>query len=275
MTLPLIFNTPTANDNFNAGDIATSNGVRVGDVPQTQVLFSPRVGLSWYKQTEAGRIDIAGGAGIFTGRVPFVWIVNNYSNTGVEQKGVRLTGTSQNGQITESAADFTVAPSPTDMSNLRFMLNVMDRRFRYPQNLKANLSADFTTHDGWNFGVETIYTKTLHNAVFRNLAVESDGTTISAVTPEAGNAANSIPLYAAATDDYSAVYYMGNTSRGYSYSISAHAAKDFAWGLSIYASYIFGHSYAVCDVPSSSSSTNWNTGLCHRPEQHPAFAVGI
>ena len=185
MTLPLIFNTPTANESFNSSAIATGNGVRVGDVPQTQVLFSPRVGLSWYKQTAAGRIDIAGGAGIFTGRVPFVWIVNNYSNTGVEQKGLRLTGESQNGQITQSAADFTVTPSPTDLSNTKFMLNVMDRKFRYPQNLKANLSADFTTHDGWNIGVEALYTKTLHNAVFRNLAVRSDGATISAVSPAA------------------------------------------------------------------------------------------
>lgn len=259
VTLPLIFNTPTANESFNSSAIATGNGVRVGDVPQSQVLFSPRVGLSWYKQTAAGRIDIAGGAGIFTGRVPFVWIVNNYSNTGVEQKGLRLTGESQNGQITQSAADFTVTPSPTDLSNTKFMLNVMDRKFRYPQNLKANLSADFTTHDGWNIGVEALYTKTLYNAVFRNLAVRSDGATISAVSPAAGSEANSLPLYSAATNDYSAVYYMGNTSRGYSYSLSAHVAKDFAWGLSLYASYIFGHSYAVCDVPSSSSSTNWNT----------------
>ena len=107
--------------------------------------------------------------------------------------------------------------------------------------------------------MEALYTKTLYNAVFRNLAVESNGETISAVSAEAQTEANSLPLYSTATNDYSAVYYMGNTSRGYSYSISGHVAKDFPWGLSLYASYIFGHSYSVCDVPSSSSSTNWNT----------------
>ncbi|MBR7096958.1 MAG: TonB-dependent receptor, partial [Alistipes sp.] len=58
--------------------------------------------------------------------------------------------------------------------------------------------------------------------------------------------------------DYSAIYYMENTSRGYSYSLSGSVSKEFDFGLSLAASYTFGHSYSVCDVPSTSSSSNWN-----------------
>lgn len=253
-TLPLIFNSPTANDEFNAGDIAQKNNIRIGDVPRSQLLLSPRVGVSWAHDYASGRLTIDGGVGVFTGQVPFVWIVNNYSNTGVEQKGLRLVAKSDGGQIVEPAANFSVKPSPTTQSNTTFMLNAMDSKFRYPQNLKANVAAGFTTHDGWTLRAEALYTKTLQNAVFHNLAVESTGGEVYAVQ---GVKASATPAYRRATTDYSAVYYLDNTSRGYSYSISGSVAKLFDWGLSLMASYIFGHSYAVCDVPSTSSSSNW------------------
>ena len=254
-TLPLIFNSPTPNEEFNSGEIAKKYDVRIGDVPKAQLLLSPRVGLSWVRDYEAGRLSLDGGVGVFTGQVPFVWIVNNYSNTGVEQKGLRLTAPSEGGEILESAAPFTVKPSPTTLSNTSFMLNAMNRKFRYPQNLKASLAVGFTTNDGWNLRAEALYTKTLHNDVFRNLAIEHTGKKLYLAE---GNEVSALPLNRTTTNEYSAIYYLDNTSKGYSYSLSGSVAKDFSWGLSLMASYIFGHSYAACDVPSTSSSSNWN-----------------
>lgn len=254
-TLPLIFNKPTPNEDFNSGDISRRYGVRIGDVPKAQLLLSPRVGLSWRKDYASGQLSVDGGVGVFTGQVPFVWIVNNYSNTGVEQKGLRLTAKTDGGKIVESAAGFSVKPSPTMQSNTRFMLNAMNRKFRYPQNLKASLAVGFLTNDGWQLRAEALYTKTLHNAVFRNLAIERTGESLYLVS---GNEDSALSLNRTTTNDYSAVYYLDNTSRGYSYSLSGSVAKSFSWGLSLMASYVFGHSYAVCDVPSTSSSSNWS-----------------
>lgn len=257
-TLPLIFNTPTANGAFNAGEIAVKNGIRIGDVPRSQLLVSPRVGLSWHRDYEAGRLTVEGGAGIFTGHVPFVWIVNNYSNTGVEQKGLRLTAPVENGSVVETAAPFSVTPSSTTLSNTTFTLNAMNRKFRYPQNFKVNAAAGFETADGWSARAEVLYTKTIHNAVFGNRAVENTGDAVYAVPrTDGGEAAGAMPLHRKAASEYSAVYYLDNTSRGYSYSLSGSLSKVFPFGLSLSASYIFGHSYSVCDVTSTSSSTNW------------------
>ena len=257
-TLPLIFNTPTPNEKFNSGDIALEHGVRIGDVPESQLLLSPRIGLSWRRDFERGRLTVEGGAGIFAGHVPFVWVVNNYSNTGVEQKGVRLTAPVQDGVVTETAAPFTPTPSPTTLSNTTFTLNAMNRKFRYPQNFKTNAMAGYETDDGWSARVEALYTKTIRNAVFGNLAVERTGDEIYAV-PQSGDAAaaGAMPAFRRAASDYSAVYYLDNTSHGYSYSLSGRLSKTFPFGLSVSTSYIFGHSYSVCDVPSTSSSTNW------------------
>lgn len=252
-TLPLIFNTPTPNEEFNARGIASKYNVRIGDVPQAQLLLSPRVGFSWSKSYGDSRLMVDGGAGIFTGQVPFVWIVNNYSNTGVEQKGLRLVGRGEGGEIVESAAQFTSTPSPTTMSNTTQMLNAMNSKFRYPQNFKANISAEIATRDGWNVGVEVLYTKTLHNAVFRNIAIEPMGEEVYAVM-----ANGAVPKFEKSIKDYSAVYYLDNTSKGYSYSVAGNVSKSFDFGLSLAASYIFSRAYSVCDVPSTSSSSNWN-----------------
>lgn len=252
-TLPVIFNTPTPNGSFNGGDIASKYGVRIGDVPETQLLLSPRVGLMWRKYYDEGVLSIEGGAGIFTGQVPFVWIVNNYSNTGVEQKGLRLTAPMRDGKVVESANPFTTEPSPTSLSNTSFMLNAMNRKFRYPQNFKANAVVEYSTRDGWVLRAEALYTKVLQGAVFRNLAIENTGDVVYAA-PEAG----AMPMMKRVQSDYSAIYYMDNTSKGYSYSLSGSVSKRFAMGLDVALSYIFGHSYAVCDVLSTSSSSNWN-----------------
>ncbi|MBR2628782.1 MAG: TonB-dependent receptor, partial [Alistipes sp.] len=206
-TLPVIFNTPTPNSSFNSGDIASKYGVRIGDVPETQLLLSPRVGLTWRKYYDEGVISVEGGAGIFTGQVPFVWIVNNYSNTGVEQKGLRLTAPMQDGKVVESANPFTTEPSPTSLSNTSFMLNAMNRKFRYPQNFKANAVVEYSTRDGWVLRAEALYTKVLQGAVFRNLAVENTGDVVYAAP-----AAGAVPMMKRVQSDYSAIYYMDNTS---------------------------------------------------------------
>ncbi len=254
-TLPLIFNAPTSNDEFNSGDIACRYDIRIGEVPRAHLLLSPRVGVSWHRDYTAGYLNVEGGVGVFTGQIPFVWVVNNYSNTGVEQKGLRLTGADAD------AVDFSTIPQPTTLSNTSFMLNAMDDEFRYPQNLKASAVGEFTWHNGWSVRAEALYTKVLKNVRFRNLAVEPTGDEIYAVAATAEHAAaGAYPMFEPVTNDYSAIYYMENTSKGYSYSLAASVSKVFKFGLSVAASYAYSRAYAVCDVPSTSSSTNWSRG---------------
>ena len=70
LDMPLLLNKPTENAEFNNSAIATANNAYVGVIPKAQVLFSPRVGFRWYVDDEHKSL-IRGGAGLFTGRVPF------------------------------------------------------------------------------------------------------------------------------------------------------------------------------------------------------------
>ena len=119
-----------------------------------------------------------------------------------------------------------------------------------------------------------LYTKTLHNAVFRNLAVESNGATISAVTPEAGNAANSMPLYAAATDDYWPYIIWATPLRVLLLDIGT-CGQGFRMGtVDIRIVHIRA---LVCRMRRSLVVVlnQLEHGLCHRPEQHPLLSLSV
>jgi hypothetical protein len=87
--MPLLLNNPSENKVFNETEVAKTNGEYVGVVPKATVLWSPRVGFRWFLDKDHKSL-LRGGAGLFTGRVPFVWLSNAYNNTGMETKGVTL-----------------------------------------------------------------------------------------------------------------------------------------------------------------------------------------
>ena len=51
--------------------------------PPGGILWSPRVGFN-YALREGGREQVRGGIGLFAGRTPYVWLSNQYGNTGIE-----------------------------------------------------------------------------------------------------------------------------------------------------------------------------------------------
>lgn len=87
--IPVIFNNPTENPTFNEYAAQQGFNTRVGENPSAKVLFSPRVGFRWYTN-DSHKTLLRGGIGIFTGRVPFVWLSNAFNNTGMESKGTTI-----------------------------------------------------------------------------------------------------------------------------------------------------------------------------------------
>ena len=250
--IPLIFDSPTVNEKFNSGSVAATHGVRTGDVPHAQVLWSPRVGFRWFVDGEH-RTLVRGGAGLFTGRVPFVWIVNNFSNTGVEQKGVVRNGVADsNGSIVQSAQPFSPTPALTDDSTINPSVQVLDRRFRYPQLFRADLAVEHRFRNGWHVALEALFGKTINNVTFRNLSLTENGTMFYPVGA-GGAAAKRYSVH----PEYSSVYFTTNTSAGYSYSLTASVERSFPFGLEAGVYYTFGHVFSLNDATSSAQATNW------------------
>ena len=251
--MPMLLNSPTENPEFNASEIAVSSGQYVGTTPKASVLFSPRVGFRWYIDS-ARRTLLRGGAGLFTGRVPFVWLSNAYNNTGMEAKSVT---------VNQPDSDFPLTSNPhTDIvesgiasAGGKATINTLSEDFKYPQVFRVNLGYEQEFGKGWKFTFDGLYSKTFNNVFFQNLALTRTGA-VYAVNADAANASNVAPYYS--TDNtYQAVVALKNTNKGYSYSFSGKLEKHFDFGLDIMAGYTFGHSYSVNDGTSSVALSNW------------------
>ena len=73
-------------DNPLVSGLSFADGAKVntGELPEDKILFSPRVGFNWDLYGDRS-LQIRGGTGIFTGRVPYVWIVGQSANSGMIQ----------------------------------------------------------------------------------------------------------------------------------------------------------------------------------------------
>ncbi|WDF47588.1 cell envelope biogenesis protein OmpA [Chryseobacterium sp. KACC 21268] len=93
--LPLYLNDLTPNPSIDALTLLDAKGnpknYSSGEWPNSKVMLSPRVGFNYDVAGDRSLI-IRGGSGIFTGRVPFVWLTNMPTGAGVLQNTIEPNG---------------------------------------------------------------------------------------------------------------------------------------------------------------------------------------
>ncbi len=75
--------------------------INTGKLPEPRILFSPRVGFNYDVMGDRS-LQVRGGTGIFTGRIPFVWIVGQSANSGMLQVTQSFNGTANTGFVLSS-----------------------------------------------------------------------------------------------------------------------------------------------------------------------------
>ena len=239
----------------------------VAKLPNGQVLFSPRVGFN-LDALGNGNTQVRGGAGVFTGRVPFVWISNQVGNNGLLFLENRAT--------TASPAQFQIAPNygtnpkPEDLlgpnfvqgypngnptSQSTFAINTTAKEFKFPQVFRANLGVDQKLPGGVIATLEGIFTKDL-NAIFirdANLApavgvVQGDGRPLYGGNSNAALAPNTRRLNERVTQ----ALVLDNTSQGYQWSITGQVQKNFNKNLYVSGAYTYTDAR---DINNQTSST--------------------
>ena len=108
-------------------------------VPATRN-WSPRIGFNYDLSPSLDvRQQVRGGLGLFHGRTPYVWLSNQYSNTGNDFQRIRVFFDPYN------RMPFSADPhdQPTDIGSASTNeINLVDPDYRYPQLLRGNLAYD-------------------------------------------------------------------------------------------------------------------------------------
>lgn len=221
--LPVFPDKPTANTNFNT--VYAQYG-STGSVPTTRVLWSPRVGFNLDVFGDKS-LQVRGGTGVFTGRVPFVWVSNQFSNNGM------LNGTYSVGTSTASAsplknvtysADPYNQPTAEDLGAKagRGDINLIDKDFKFPQVFRSNLAVDKQLPFGLIGTVEVIYSKTYNNINFTNLNRKVNESFTF-------DGADKRPVYVGGRIDpnYNEIIRLTNTNKGYAINYVVQLQKQF------------------------------------------------
>lgn len=113
-------------------------------LPESSTLFSPRVGFNW--DVKGNRtLQVRGGTGLFSGRLPFVWIGNQVANPNF------------------------------------FFYNVTHPDFKFPQVLRTNLGLDKKWENDWILSTDFIYTKDINGMMVRNYGIKPPTGTLQGV----------------------------------------------------------------------------------------------
>ncbi|WP_170827321.1 TonB-dependent receptor [Arcticibacter eurypsychrophilus] len=161
------------NTNLAALTFAEGQQVHTSELPQASLLISPRIGVS-INLNENGTIRFRGGTGIFTGRIPFVWIISQARYSGLSQ----ITQTWQGKENTPGI--FNPDPSayvPADLTaqslKLPSITSVLDKDFKMPQTWKSSAGLDLLVSKGLKFKIDVLYNKDIHAITFKDINLEA------------------------------------------------------------------------------------------------------
>jgi hypothetical protein len=221
---PMYFTDPVDNPFSRSLTALDENGqpetVDQSHLPGAKPLFSPRVGFNW-NVTGDRRTQVRGGTGIFTGRVPFVWIGNVISNPGANPN---LFPT---GPQIPTSEDATLAQS--------FDLNAMVPDFKWPQTWVSDIAIDQQLGGGFLGTLELLYGNDIKNVFVRNADLVAPVRTLPDGRPFYGGfGSNELN-----PDGGAGIYVIDNTSEGYNFNATAQLRKTFDFGLGATLAYSF------------------------------------
>jgi hypothetical protein len=201
-------------------------------------LFSPRVGFN-YDLSGDRTTQLRGGVGIFSGRVPFVWIGNVISNPGfnpnldpVGNPVVTRDGAS------EDPTNVNGGPEANSVLQGSFDLNAMTSDFKWPQVLTVNAAVDHDFGDGLLGTVEVLYSKDFNSVVVRNGDLKAPDRFLKDGRPYFGGFGFN-ELNQAFPFEGAGAYIIDNASEGYNFNVTAQVRKRFANGFNTSAAYTF------------------------------------
>ncbi|TAE36736.1 MAG: TonB-dependent receptor [Runella slithyformis] len=210
--------------------------IKVNQLPKSTPLWSPRIGFNWDLKGDK-TIQLRGGTGIFTGRIPFVWISNQVSNTGaffgtlqaepsstppLSQVRFNPNPNAYVPPVTGTVASPAIPPA--------FTINATVPNFKFPQVWRTNFALDYKLPYGLIATGEFIYTKDVNAVFIRDANLSNPVGTV----PGDGR-----PLFGAANGDAAQLpgpdrrvndrvvqaLMLDNISEGYSTSFTAQLQK--------------------------------------------------
>jgi hypothetical protein len=220
------------------------------DITPSPISWSPRVGFNWAlgHATGSRQSQIRGGVGLFSGRTPYVWLSNQYGNTGVQFTNLSVTFNANN-QIAFVANPDAQPTTVTGGATGRQTINLVDPDYKYPEIIRGNLAID---RDLGILGLvgtaELVFSRDRQNIFYQNINFIPNGTAPDGRT-----------TYRKFDANLNDVMLLSNTGKGSAWTLSFKVDRPFRNGLLLGGSYSYNDAKSVNDGTSSVARSNWTT----------------
>jgi hypothetical protein len=227
-----------------------------GKWPKAKLLLSPRVGFRWKVPDEKGLV-LRGGTGIFTGKIPFVFLTNMPSGSGVYQNGATLNSAQQLAGMTFNPdPDAYISKFPSTVTaKAPGSFTLIDPDFKFPQVFRTNFGIDKQLGNGFTATLDILYTKDLNAVKMRNANLVAPSSVLSG--------ADNRPYYPSAAPkvnpEVGTVIVLENTKKGYSFASTAQLSKTFSKGFFGSIAYTYTLATEVSPNPGSQATSAWQS----------------
>ncbi len=244
-------------------------GVRTDTKITNAMLFSPRLGFNFDPNGDRSTV-VRGGIGIFSGRTPYVWASNAYTNTGLEQVTLICDGAlTTAGGATDTVPTFSFDPAaqPTHcgagsgaagLAAAVPSIVYFDRNFHLPQNLRASVGVDRKLPWGLVGSFDGLYSRAINQFLLTDVNLVQGGTSFGEGNrPMYGtiSATSSTATPRRATAAARDVIKQYNSNRDYSYSLTFQLNKRFSNDMEFTAGYTFSHAFDLISGTSDISNS--------------------
>ncbi len=234
---------------------ATPAFAKYTNTQNTQLYVAPRISFNWDVNGDQ-TLQVRGGTGVFAGRAPFAWLAYAYENTGLKVGNVDCRPSATSG----CAGNSTVVPLVTNGQNLKtlqtgvFEANILDNNFKMPTVHRSSLAADYKLPEGYLLTLEGMYTQVINDVKFTNPGLKDSAVTS---TVDGRPVFQGSPVLQRVNPNFSSVFLIGNTNKGYRYSLTAQVRKNWQTGFDASAAYTYGHARDVGNGVRNSPQSNW------------------
>ncbi len=246
-------------------------------LPKSKLLLSPRIGFNYDVKGDRSLV-VRGGTGIFTGRVPFVWIVGQVGDAGMIQTTQLSPPATIPNSFNPDPRAYYPATQPAAGQLIPSTFTVISNDFKMPQSWKSSIAVDTKLPWGIKGTVEGVYNQDINTAIFVNTGLKGGVPMNIAgypdnriIYPQTTTATNGLKYYQTINSAGSAVttglpaggtgvspIVLRNASEGYYYSATLKLEKSFEKGFYGMIAYTHSEAKNLADGQGDQASGAWS-----------------
>lgn len=282
--LPIYMNKLTPNSSIDAITLLNQYNAPTnyssGSWPKSRILLSPRIGFNYDVRGDRSLV-LRGGTGMFSGTVPFVWLTNMPTNSGVLQNTIEPGTYAQVapwiGNITFNPDPYYYVNNPPEGGEDVFISTpedgapgsfaLVDENFKMPMVWRTSIGGDYNIpNTPLVLTADLLYTKDI-NAVFQygaNRAIPTTTLNYGASDDIDGDYGDNRTFYPNGVQAYNSAIGANNATvltntavKGYSYSATFGLSLPNYRGLSASLFYTYSQAMEVSANAGSSASSAW------------------